>query len=128
MKTTADFAAICWARAAEGIDEEARETIAGPGLDAEVYMACDLVRLSFTYKDGGRMRLDETALAAVEKESGLSREVRAALDASGDFNVILTKGGTYVARLTPDKLFCEPKACDLKLGRRLLELYDPAHV
>ncbi len=107
-------------------DPDEREMLPGPLLDAEVYMACDLVRLSFTYKDGGRMRLDEARLAAIEKAHGLSREVRTPLDASGEFNFILTKrqGGTYVARVTADKLFCEPKACGLDLGRSLLTLYD----
>ncbi len=122
---TVSFADDCWKRAAQGMeDPEARETLKGPVLDAEVYSACDLVRLSFTYKDGGRLRLDEKALAAIEKAHGLSREVRTPLDASGEFNFILTKGGTYVARVTADKLFCEPKACGLDLGRRLLALYD----
>ena len=120
-----NFAETCWARAAQGMrDSEARETIPGPVLDAEVYMACDLVRLSFTYKDGRRMRLDEAALAAVEKKFGLSREVRTAPDASGEFNFILSRGGTYVARVTADKLFCEPKACGVALGKALLALYD----
>ena len=123
------FADACWERAAQGMsDPEARETIPGPVLDAEVYMACDLVRLSFTYKDGGKVRLDEPKLAVLEKKHGLTREVRTPLDASGEFNFILTQGGTYVARVTADKLFCEPKACGLELGRSLLELYAPARV
>ena len=121
----AGFAENCWKRAAQGLeDPEDREKVPGTLLDAEVYSACDLVRLSFTYKDSGRMRLDEAKLAGIEREFVLSREVRTPLDASGEFNFILTKGGTYVARVTADKLFCEPKACGLALGAKLLALYD----
>ena len=119
------FAETCWKRAAQGLeDPEDREKVPGPVLDAEVYSACDLVRLSFTYKGGGRVTLDEPKLAAIEKEFSLTREVRTPLDASGEFNFILTKAGTYVARVTHDKLFCEPKACRLALGAKLLELYE----
>ena len=118
------FADVCWARAAKGMsDPEDRETVEGPVLDAEVYMACDLVRLSFTYRDGSRMRLDEPRLAALERKHGLAREVRTPLDASGDFNFILNRGGRYVARLTPEKLFCEPTACLLPLGELLVDMY-----
>ena len=121
--TPAEFASACWARAAKGIGEDEREKIPGGVLNAEVYRACDLSRLSFVYSGGGRMRLDEAALKALEAEFGLACEVRSEPDASGDFNFILTKAGTYVARLTPEKLFVEPKACGQALGERLLGLY-----
>lgn len=117
------FAARCWERAARGIGEDERETIPGGVLDAEVYSACDLTRLSFTYRNGERFRLDPKALEALEKVHGLTREVRTPLDASGDFNFILNRGGRYVARLTPEKLFCEPKACPLELGGNLVDMY-----
>ena len=123
-----DFASACWARAARGIGEDERERISWEKLDAEVYLACDLARLSFMYRDGGKMRLDEPVLKALEAEFDLEREVRSEPDASGDFNFILTKAGTYVARLTPGKLFVEPKACGQALGERLLELYHPSGV
>ena len=124
--TPAEFSSACWARAAKGIGEDEREKIPGGVLDAEVYRACDLARLSFTYRDKSRMRLDEAALKALEAEFGLEREVRREPYASGDFNFILTKAGTYVGRLTPEKLFVEPKACGQALGERLLALYGPA--
>ena len=123
--TLAAFVDACWARAAEGLeDEDDREKIQGPGLVAEVYSACDLVRLSFT---GARMRLTPEALKtleSLEKEHGLTREVRAEPDASGDFNFILNKGEKYAARLTPEKLLLEPLACGRELGLGLLGLYE----
>ncbi len=122
-ETPAAFVQRCWERAARGVGEDERETIAGDLLDAEVYSACDLTRLSFTTKNGAKLRLDVKVLEALEKAHGLTRDVRTPLDASGDFNVILNKGGRYVARITPEKLFCEPKACSLELGDKLVDMY-----
>ena len=122
---TATFGEACFDRAAKGMkDPDAREGIAGPVLEAEVYTACDLTRLSFTYKDGGRLKLPAAELAAIEKDFGLTRDVRTAPDAYGEFNFILSRAGTYVARVTADKLFVEPKACGRDLGLALLALYE----
>ncbi len=122
-----EFVTACWERAAQGLGEDERERIEGPVLHAEVYVACDLARLSFTYLDGGVLKPTPkmlSALAVLEKDNGLTREVRTPPDASGDFNFILTRDGTYVARVTPGKLFVEPKACGRALGEWLLALYE----
>lgn len=125
--TLVEFVSACWTRVAQGLeDEDDRERVQGPGLVAEVYMACDLVRLSFT---GARMLLTPEALKALdvlEKAHGLTREVRAEPDASGDFNFILNRGGRYAARLTREKLLLEPQACGRELGLGLLSLYQGA--
>ncbi len=130
--TRMDLVARAWALAeswGDDFEEGEQGEFSDATFGAEVYVACDSARLKFAHRDGKRLDVARILprLAEVEKENGLSREVRSEVDAKGDFDFILNDaGGRYVARLKPDALLISHATCPEGLGRRLLALYANA--
>ncbi|MBI4229306.1 MAG: hypothetical protein HY608_00565 [Planctomycetes bacterium] len=130
--TRMDLVARAWALAdswGDDFEEGEHGAFADATFEAEVYVACDSVRLKFMHRDGKRLDIARVLprLSEVEKENRLSREVRSKVDAKGDFDFILNGAdGKYVARMKPDALLASHATCPEALGRRLVALYANA--